>query len=104
MIMIIDHDLDPDIPMSLTMTTVLTLTSSLINCNCWCREKQLLKRELGAELESITDIWRRYLYRGAGGKSPSAGRSAASRSPAPPLTSTPARHTERSYLRFISMV
>ncbi len=30
---------------------------SLINSNCWCREKQLLKRELGTELESITDIW-----------------------------------------------
>lgn len=58
------------------------------------REKQLMKRELGAELESITDIWRRYLYRGAaggGGKSPGPPSRSAARSPAPPLTSTPAR-------------
>jgi hypothetical protein len=50
-----------------------------------------MKRELGAELESITDIWRRYLYRGAAGKSPGPLSRSAGRSPAPPLTSTPAR-------------
>eukprot|EP00092_Neocalanus_flemingeri_P011668 GFUD01012572.1.p1 GENE.GFUD01012572.1~~GFUD01012572.1.p1 ORF type:complete len:1697 (+),score=556.35 GFUD01012572.1:89-5179(+) len=57
------------------------------------REKQLLRRELGAELGSITDTWRRHT--GRGGRSPGPVRGAKSpapltaRSPAP-LTSTPA--------------
>merc|ERR1712106_1267447 len=57
------------------------------------REKQLLRRELGAELSSITDTWRRHNTRG--GRSPGPVRGAKSpgplmaRSP-PPLTSTPA--------------
>jgi len=57
------------------------------------REKQLLRRELGAELSSITDTWRRHNTRG--GRSPGPVRGAKSpgpllaRSPAP-LTSTPA--------------
>eukprot|EP00090_Calanus_glacialis_P005097 TRINITY_DN13917_c0_g1_i1.p1 TRINITY_DN13917_c0_g1~~TRINITY_DN13917_c0_g1_i1.p1 ORF type:complete len:1697 (-),score=641.63 TRINITY_DN13917_c0_g1_i1:67-5157(-) len=57
------------------------------------REKQLLRRELGAELGSITDTWRRHNTRG--GRSPGPVRGAKSpgplmaRSPAP-LTSTPA--------------
>lgn len=46
------------------------------------REKQLLRRELGAELGSITDSWRRYLLRGA--KSPGPVRG--SRSPGPPAS------------------
>merc|ERR1719483_476230 len=57
------------------------------------REKQLLRRELGAELGSITDTWRRQT--GRGGRSPGPVRGAkspaplAARSPAP-ITSTPA--------------
>jgi len=57
------------------------------------REKQLLRRELGAELGSITDTWRRQT--GRGGRSPGPVRGAKSpapltaRSPAP-ITSTPA--------------
>ena len=44
------------------------------------------RREIGAELGSITDTWKRQFSRG--GKSPATSRSA--RSPAP-LSSTPAR-------------
>ena len=55
------------------------------------REKQLLRRELGAELASVTDSWRRQA--GRGGRSPGPARSA--RSPAP-LTSTPARTATKS--------
>ena len=50
------------------------------------RDKQLLRRELGAELGSIVDTWRRHLGH-RGGRSPGPVRSA--KSPAP-LTSTPA--------------
>ena len=52
------------------------------------RDKQLLRRELGAELSSIIDTWRR-VSGSRGGRSPAPARSA--RSPAP-LTSTPAPH------------
>lgn len=44
------------------------------------RETQLLRRELGAELGSITDTWRRHLHRG--GRSPGPVRGAKSPGPA----------------------
>lgn len=60
------------------------------------RETQLLRRELGAELGSITDTWRRYLHR-SGGRSPGPVRGAKSPGPAKspaPLTSTPSRRAK----------
>merc|ERR1712012_383096 len=74
----------------LVSQSVLILASPLNNH----RDKQLLRRELGAELSSIIDTWRRYSG-SRGGRSPGPVRSAKSpgpsRSPAPPsYTSTPA--------------
>ena len=68
----------------LVSQAVLTLASPHNND----RDKQLLRRELGSELSSITDTWRRVTSRG--GRSPAPARSA--KSPAPLVTSTPAPH------------
>ena len=67
----------------LVSQSVLTLATPHHNQ----RDKQLLRRELGAELGSIIDTWRRHATRG--GRSPAPTRAA--KSPGP-LTSTPAPH------------
>jgi len=92
----------PDTPERRRLILVMEMTLSLLLSQSFLsmadgslgqREKQLLRRELGAELSSITDTWRRYNTRG--GRSPGPVRGAKSpgptiaRSPAP-LTSTPA--------------
>ena len=63
------------------------------------RDTQLLRRELGAELGSITDTWRR---QGRGGRSPAPVR-AARCSPAPPSPGQNRNKTETdNFIKFIA--
>ena len=50
--------------LSLYLTSCLFLQALLsLALGSESREKQLLRRELGAELGSVTDTWRRHLHR-----------------------------------------
>jgi len=76
----------------LEKSIVLVLSQSIFTLShsgLVSRDKQLLKREIGSELGSMTDTWKRQFCRQFGGKSPAQSRSG--RSPAPTLASTPAR-------------
>lgn len=102
-------------------SVVLVLCQSILTLSQNClsaRDKQLLRRELGAELGSITDTWRRYCARGCA-KSPATSRSARSPGPStssgrtttvtppPPTSPQPAKKTTSSssddqFMKFIT--
>ena len=80
----------------LVSQSLLVLGSPHINS----RDTQLLRRELGAELGSITDTWRR---QNRGGRSPAPVRAA--RSPAPPSPQLNRSKTESdNFIKFISAI
>jgi len=83
--------------------SILTLSHSSLSS----RDKQLLRRELGAELGSITDTWRRYQSRG--GKSPGPSRSvrfastpSRGRSPPSPQPTKTKSGGEDQFMKFVS--
>ena len=88
----------------LEMSLTLLLSQSLMalcSPNVTTRDTQLLRRELGAELGSITDTWRR---QGRGGRSPAPAR-AARCSPAPPSPQQCRNKTETdNFIKFISAI
>merc|ERR1719315_293220 len=93
--------------MVMEMSLTILLSQSLLclaDPQLQLREKQLLRRELGAELGSITDSWRRYLLRGARSPGPVRG----SRSPGPPVSGgtspqpTRASKSDEQFMKLIS--
>jgi len=93
-----------------TITLILSQSIfTLSHSNLAQRDKQLLKREIGAELGSITDTWKRQYSRG--GKSPATSRStrspAPSKSPQPPPSPSPqpgqkAGKQDDGFMRFVA--